>query len=357
MNETALNPVKLMIRINGEGNYKDPISPFPYVYISDALSQNILYYCYETPKTVEALAKLCGVPAYYIEDCLGNLMKREAVSEVSKGKYRTDFIIYSNETREYAEKAKGIFAPVVEDFVSSMKILADAAERLGIYTAGKPKEELIYLYGILAMEHLSEKYNPIKWVERPVRYDGCRWSYHAYLMNGNQNPIRGLGREESSNLGSRGTYKHISYHFGGFSYREMMFDNEINICEDILLGRKINDTDSATSAIAKGFISKKENGKLFVTVPAFTKEQKQQLDLLADTAFQSSIDEYSDGVRKYVHGYQKLFPEHLKEDVARACNYMFLTLYATHICDMAKEKGLLTPPPDGSICDVLIQYK
>lgn len=357
MNETALNPVKHMIRINGEGNYKDPISPFPYVYISDALSQNILYYCYETPKTVEALAKLCGVPAYYIEDCLGNLMKREAVSEVSKGKYRTDFIIYSNETREYAEKAKGIFAPVVEDFVSSMKILADAAERLGIYTAGKPKEELIYLYGILAMEHLSEKYNPIKWVERPVRYDGCRWSYHAYLMNGNQNPIRGLGREESSNLGSRGTYKHISYHFGGFSYREMMFDNEINICEDILLGRKINDTDSATSAIAKGFISKKENGKLFVTVPAFTKEQKQQLDLLADTAFQSSIDEYSDGVRKYVHGYQKLFPEHLKEDVARACNYMFLTLYATHICDMAKEKGLLTPPPDGSICDVLIQYK
>lgn len=357
MNETALNPVKLMIRINGEGNYKDPISPFPYVYISDALSQNILYYCYETPKTVEALAKLCGVPAYYIEDCLGNLMKREAVSEVSKGKYRTDFIIYSNETREYAEKAKGIFAPVVADFVSSMKILADAAERLGIYTAGKPKEELIYLYGILAMEHLSEKYNPIKCVERPVRYDGCRWSYHAYLMNGNQNPIRGLGREESSNLGSRGTYKHISYHFGGFSYREMMFDNEINICEDILLGRKINDTDSATSAIAKGFISKKENGKLFVTVPAFTKEQKQQLDLLADTAFQSSIDEYSNGVRKYVNGYQKLFPEHLKEDVARACSYMFLTLYATHICDMAKEKGLLTPPPDGSICDVLIQYK
>lgn len=357
MNETALNPVKLMIRINGEGNYKDPISPFPYVYISDALSQNILYYCYETPKTVEALAKLCGVPAYYIEDCLGNLMKREAVSEVSKGKYRTDFIIYSNETKEYAEKAKGIFAPVVEEFVSSMKILADAAERLGIYTAGKPKEELIYLYGILAMEHLNEKYNPIKWVERPVRYDGCRWSYHAHLMNGNQNRIRGLGREESSNLGSRGTYKHISYHFGGFSYREMMFDNEVNICEDILLGRKINDTNSAASAIAKGFISKKESGKLFVTVPAFAKDKKQQFDLLVDKAFQSSIGEYSAAVRRYVNGYQKLFPEHLKDEVARACNYMFLTLYATHICDMAKEKGLLALPPDGSICDVLIQYK
>ena len=176
-------------------------------------------------------------------------------------------------------------------------------------------------------------------------------------MNDNQYPIRGLGREESSNLGSRGNYKHISYHFGGFSYREMMFDNEINICEDILLGREIEDTDSAAAAIAKGFISKKDNGKLFVTVPAFTKEQKQQFDLLTDQTFESSIDEYSDAVRKYVNGYQKLFPEHLKDDVVRACNYMFLTLYATHICDIAKERGLLISPSDGSICDVLIQHK
>lgn len=357
MNETTLKPVKLMIRISGEGNYKDPISPFPNVYISDALSQNILYYCYETPKTVEELAKLCGVPAYYIEDCLENLVKREAMSEVSKGKYRTDFIIYSEKTKEYDEKAKVIFEPVVDGFVSSLKKLADSAENLGIYTAEKPKKELIYLYGIMAMEHLSEKYNPIKWAERPVRYDGCRWSYHAHLMNDNQYPIRGLGREESSNLRSKGKYKHISYHFGHFSYRAMMFDNEINICEDILLGREIVDTASAATALAKGFIFKKENGKLFVTVPAFTKEQKQRFDLLTDQAFESSIDKYSDAVRKYVNGYKKLFPEHLKDDVARICNYMFLTLYATHICNIATEKGLLVPPPFGSICDVLIQHK
>lgn len=357
MNETALKPVKLKICINGDGNYKDPITPFPYVYINDALSQNILYYCYEVPKTIEELAKLCGVPAYYIEDCLINLVKREAMSEVSKGKYRTDFIIYSEKTREYDEKTRGIFESVVDSFVSSMKNLADSIENLGIYTAEKPKKELIYLYGIMAMEHLSEKYNPIKWVERSVRYDGCRWSYHAYLMNENKNPTRGLGREESSNLGSRGSYKHISYHFGDFSYREMMFDKEVNICEDILLGKEVEDTASAASAIAKGFISKKENGKLFVSVPAFTKEQKQQFDLMADKAFKSSIVEYSNTVRKYVNGYQKLFPDHLKDDVARACNYMFLTLYATNICDIAKKKGLLVSPSNGSICDVLIQHK
>lgn len=98
-------------------------------------------------------------------------------------------------------------------------------------------------------------------------------------------------------------------------------------------------------------------GKLYVTVPVFTKEQKEQFDLLTDKAFDSSIDAYSDAVRKYIDGYQKLFPEHLKEDVARACNYMFLTLYATKICSMAEKKGLLVPPAESSICDVMIQFK
>ncbi len=357
MNETALRPMKLMIRINGDGNYKDPISPFPHVYIEDALSQNILYHCYEKPKTIEELAKSCGVPAYYIEDCLSNLTKREAVLELPKGKYRTNFMIYSDKTSKYGEKAQAILDPVASSFVSSMKVLADLADDLGIYTAGKKKEELVYLYGMLAMEHLSEKYNPVKWVEHPVRYDGYRWSYHAHLMSDNQIPIRGLGREESSNLGTKGRYKHVSYHFGDFSYRRMMFANEVNVCEDILLGKETEDMDSASSAIANGFIDRKEGRKLFVTVPVFTREQKQQFDLLADRAFHSSIDAYSDAVRRYVDGYQKLFPEHLKDDVARACNYMFLTLYATDICDMAKERGLLSSPPKGSICDVLIQHK
>lgn len=358
MNVTALKPAKLLIRISGEGNYKDPISPFPYVYISDALSQNILYYCYESAKSTEELAKLCGVPAYYIEDCLQNLIKRQAISEVLKGKYRTDFIIYSKKEREYNVKAKDIFLPIIDNFVLSMKKLADSTQNIGIYTAEKQKEELIYLYGIMAMEHLNEKYNPIKWVERPARYDGFRWSYHAHLIDDNQAPLlRILGREESSNLGSRGNYKHVSYHFAGFAYRAMMFDNEINICEDILLGRKIEDTDSAASTITKGFVFKKDNGELFVTVPAFTKEQKHQFDVLADEAFKSSIDEYANAVQQYVNGYQKLFPEHLKDDVTRACHYMFLSLYSTHICDIAKEKGLLISPCDGSVCDVLIQHK
>ena len=84
MEQTALKPVKLQIRINGSGEYNGTTKPFPHVYISDALSQNILYSCYQAPKTVEELAKLCGVPAYYVEDRIGNLLAREAVSEPKK---------------------------------------------------------------------------------------------------------------------------------------------------------------------------------------------------------------------------------------------------------------------------------
>ena len=163
--------------------------PFPHVYIQDALSQNILYHCYETPKTVEELARHCGVPAYYIEDCLQNLIYREAMSEISKGKYQTDFIIYSDKTNAYSDKAKGIFTPVIDRFVQSMKALADRTDALGIYTAGKAADERIYLYGLMALEHLSQQHNPVRCTAHPVRYDGFRWSYHAYRISDTQYPI------------------------------------------------------------------------------------------------------------------------------------------------------------------------
>lgn len=61
MNETALRPICMSIGIYGSGDYDGKRIPFPDVYIKDALSQNILYYSYEKPCTIEELAKLCGL--------------------------------------------------------------------------------------------------------------------------------------------------------------------------------------------------------------------------------------------------------------------------------------------------------
>lgn len=356
MKESALRPVELAIRISGSGEYNGTTTPFPYTYINDALSQNILYQCYEQARTVEELAGICGVPAFYVEERLDNLLKREAVSEPVKGKYRTEFMIYSDKIGEYGKKAGVLFTPVVNDMVNAMKKLADDVDELGIYTAGKSKEELVYLYGIMALEHLSKTCNPVEWKEHPVRYDGGRWSYHAHLMNNHKYPVRSLGREQCGNRGNEGTYSHTSYHFGGFSYREMMRGNQVNVCESVLSGDEVTDTESAALAIEEGYIIRKD-GTLTVAVPAFTKEQYERFTKLAEEAFSPVIDAYTEAVRKYVAGYKKLFPAHLEEDVDRACNYRFLTSYAVDIYELATEQGLLVPPANGSVCDVLVKYR
>lgn len=72
--------------------------------------------------------------------------------------------------------------------------------------------------------------------------------------------------------GSRGTYQHISYHFGGFAYREMMLSDQINVCEDILRGKTVTDTEAAASAIERGFIARDQNGKLSVSCSRIYKE-------------------------------------------------------------------------------------
>ena len=73
---------------------------------------------------------MCGVPAYYIEERIGILLKREAVIEVSKGKYRTDFIIWSNKyginCEENAEKA---LMPIMEQLLEALLNIAKEAAK------------------------------------------------------------------------------------------------------------------------------------------------------------------------------------------------------------------------------------
>ena len=97
MEESALRPIQMRIDIYGSGNYNGREHPFPSEYIKDALSQNILYHCYKEPRGIEELAKLCGVPAYYIEDCIENLTARDAVTEPVRKKYQTAFLIWTDE--------------------------------------------------------------------------------------------------------------------------------------------------------------------------------------------------------------------------------------------------------------------
>ena len=356
MEETALKPVFLGIGIYGSGNYDGKERPFPCEYIKDALSQNVLYHCYESPKGVEELAKLCGVPAYYIEDCLQNLEKRNAVIQTSKGFYRTDFIIWTDKYGKFCEEhAADAIMPVMDTIISALEALSLETAKLDIYRAGKTEEELKFLYGAMAFSYLSKHYSNLTYPKIPKNYDSNGWRYIGYLESGKYHRT-GMGHQISKNLDSKGTYYHENFKISGLGFREMMYDNYINVCEDILTYGKTNDEQSAAGAIQEGYITKDERGELFVTVPTFTKEQMEQFEKLVEKHFSSIMPKYIECVNKFCESYIHLFPKHLEDDAKRMCQGMFKGFF-DEIVRYCEKNNIFCKPDKNYICDVLIQFK
>ncbi len=357
MKETALRPVKMKLSIYGNGNYNGKTIPFPTVYIDDALSQNILYYCDEQANSVEELAKKCGVPAYYIEERIENLLKREAIIEVSKGKYQTDFIIWSDKYGIYCEEnAEKSLMPIMDKLLKALDRIAEEAAKIDFYKAEKSEDDLFYLYGVMAFSYASEHYCklPYPWFKK--KYDGNKWCYLGDMETGKHRRT-GIGTQHSANLGSRGGCSHTTYNaISGITFRQMMYDNYINVCEDILCDGSTEDIDSVANAIQDGYIVKKQDGSLFITVPFFTKKQKAEFDAIADKYLAPLMPEYSEIINKFVTGYKKLFPKHLNDDADRMCQSMFMGFYSV-IIEYAQRTEAIKMPSPNCYCDVLIQFR
>lgn len=357
MKETALKPVKMKLNIYGNGNYNGKTIPFPTVYIDDALSQNILYYSYEKPSSVEELAKICGVPAYYIEERIDNLINREAILEVSKGKYQTDFIIWSDKYGMYCEEnAEKALLPIMEELLSALDATADEVHKIDFYKAGKSKTDLWYLYGIMAFSYLSEHYCklPYPWFKK--KYDGNEWCYLGNMETGKHKKI-GIGIQISANLGSRGNFSHTTFNaISGIWFRQMMPDNYINACTDLLYDGVSEDIASVADAIQDGYIMKRDDGSFYVTVPSFTKEQKAAFDAVVEKYFTALMPRYSEIIENFIRGYKKLFPKHLHDDADRMCQNIFMGMYSV-VVEYAQRTGRIPMPSEGCYCDVMIQHK
>ena len=356
MNETALRPVRMKVDIYGNGNYDGIKVPFPSVYVNDALSQNILYYCYEQPNGVENLAKACGVPAYYIEERVENLLKREAVKEVSKGRYQTDFIIWSDKHGIYCEEnAEKALMPMMDKLLGALGGISRETAGIDFYKAEKSEEDLFYLYGAMAFSYASEHYCRLPYPQIPKNYDGYEWRYIGSMETGRHHRT-GISIQQCNNLGSRGGCSHTVYGMSGMGFRPMMYDYCVNVCEDILIRGSTQDIDSAAEAIRDGYIVKRQDGSFFITVPFFTREQKEEFDAIADRYLVPLMPEYSEIVEKFIAGYKKLFPRHLNDDVDRMCQNMFRGMYAA-IVEYAQRTEAIRRPSPGCCCDVLIQFK
>ncbi len=366
MEETALKPTRIKIGIYGSGNYNGDTIPFPEVYINDSLSQNILALCNGEAKSIEELAKLSGVPAYYIEERVENLKNRCAVLEPTKGKYLTDFIVYDDRHGKYCEEnAEAALAPILPKLAAAMELFFGEIKKLDFYRAEKSEDEINYLCGILAFDVLSAKYNTqtvsAKYGDTsypliPANYDGQSWRYIGFMESGKYHRT-GIGRQMSLNhSGQCGTCRHDVFSLRGFGFRNMMYDYYIHVCEQLLFGRASDaDEFNLANAVKDGYIVKRGE-EFFVTVPAFTMQQKEQFDQIANACLAPLMPEYAKLVAQFTQEYKKLFPKHLADDVQRMCHEFFLGCYDT-VSAYCRKEGLLAEPKNAWVCDVMTQWK
>jgi hypothetical protein len=136
----------------------------------------------------------------------------------------------------------------------------------------------------------------------------------------------------------------------------MMADYEINVCDDLLTRGQTDDTYAAAEAIQGGYIRKTDNGALHVTPPAFTKDQITAFHAAVERHTAPIAEQYQRCIDNFLSGYRALFPAHLHEDADRMCTRIYtgmITILLAH----AQKIGHIQPPPQDSVCDVLIQFK
>ena len=92
----SYKPVRLYIANSGNNG----INNEPQSLISDDLiAQNILWLSYDSPKTIEEISRLLGIPTAYIEPIIEKLVAGELMKN-NGSRYYTDFIIFSMKEKE-----------------------------------------------------------------------------------------------------------------------------------------------------------------------------------------------------------------------------------------------------------------
>lgn len=353
MNETALKPMQLKISISGEGNYNGNDKPFPWQYIDDALSQNILWYSYHEPKTIEKLSELTGVPAFYIEERVNNLIQREAVIQPSKSTVQTDFLIFDEKTNNYASKhSNEVVTAVSGEFYQLSRQLTEKVLLSGIQTADRTFDEILCLLSVMLLDKFVPEYKPTEYKRVQRRYDGNHWDYNGYVQD-IESGI-GIGMEKSMNNFENRKLAHYSYHFTPFMYRKMMYDHEIDVCHAVLQKEMLNEKQKEVAAklISERYLEKNNVNEVVCAVPMFTKEQYDLYIALAKELFADFLPFYSNQIKQYLNGYIKLFPNHLKEPANRNGFHVFVAMFKAIAGDW-RENGKISIP-DNAVCDVLI---
>jgi hypothetical protein len=134
----------------------------------------------------------------------------------------------------------------------------------------------------------------------------------------------------------------------------MMFSHEIDVCQAVLQGHELSESQKETAAklIADGYLAKDESGKVVCAVPVFTKEQYDLFLKSVKTIFAEFLPFYAEEVKKYLDGYMKLFPKHLKDAAERNGFHVFVALFKAVSANWLRSGKVNIP--SGAVCDALI---
>lgn len=358
MEESALRPGKLRIDIYGTGNYDGIEKPFPSAYVNDALSQNILLYCYDEPRSIEEIAKYTGVPAYYVEDRVENLVRRNAVACETKGKYFTDFLIFDDSYGIFCEQnAEKTMLPVADKVGAALKKIAEETYLLDHFKGEQSKSDLFYLYAVLTLDYISHKRQKKGAADIEQKYDGYRWNYIGFNGNGKHEMLK-FAKAISMNTyhpyvtknGGK-SYKHTVYNSVG-KYRRMMYDYQINACVDILTKGSTDLKNDAASAIKDGYIVRNDDGTMKVKIPAFTSEQLKKINEIIEKNFSPVSDDFFKRADIFFAEYKKVFPKRFLNDAYHFTSYSAIGMV---IIDRMTRLGEIAPPSNDYVCDVLTE--
>ena len=354
MEETALRPKDM--RIEFYGTWDGDAAGRPPVFIGDALSKNILIECYEVPRSAEELSRITGVPAYYIEDRIANLLARNALTETGRGKNATAFPILTDKTRLwFREHAARAMEPMADRFADAMDKITSAANRLDFYRGDRSDTSLCYLFWFLASEVVRERWNPLPSPDAPIMYDGQRWGYIG--IRGNTDVLRIRSNRCLNDRMGKGRFRHEAYGgIGNVPLAPMMWYEWINACEDIFLSGGSDDAESVSACAARGYALRNADGTFRLTLPVFTLEQKADFDELCRGCLSPLMDETVSRALTVAEGYRALFPDRLAESAKVPVYWTFRDLFAVPM-DCAVKSGRLPPYPAGVPCDVLIQFR
>ena len=349
MLESVLKPTMMNIGISGEGDYNGESRPFPSQYIEDALSQNILWHAYQEPKTVEQLSELTGVPAYYVEDCLANLTKREAIL-TRRNAVQTDFPIHNGEDAAYDDKcAEALCAGQNDGIYRALQVFVAKGGLEGLDTAGREPDELLCLCALLSLDHWLGR-TGIVFGEHPQRYDDFCWSYYCSIASAQPRKTR-LGIQQNLNTGEH--LSHIMYSFGPFPHRNMLDSTRLAVCQRLSAHQSTEaDREEIAHLIAKGYLRSDAQSHAVLNVPLWQQAQVEAVRTQMTDCLAAAIPDFAQAAQQYLASYALLYPVHVREAIQAQHANLTAGLFACVLQGLMQD-GRLTVR-DGVVCDVMV---